>query len=126
MLLTGQKAAFAQSVICDICYCLVRKYFKNQMLNTTKTSVSNCCVYFVSINKAGRIHKLELICIFTRVICIASSTDWIVESGVLPATVEHGWGLSLFHLKPISFPISMNTDTLHLSFPPRLLARPQN
>lgn len=46
------------------------------MLNTAKTSMSSCHVRFININKAGKMHKLELICIFMGVFCIDSQYQW--------------------------------------------------
>lgn len=42
----------------------MKVFKKNETFNAAKTSMSNCHVYTVTINKAGKMHKLKLTCIF--------------------------------------------------------------
>lgn len=88
------------------CYSLVWEYFKKQMLNTAKTSVSNCHIYFMKEKRAGKLHKLELVSIFMGILSLMPNIDWIIESTILPAALRDPWDFSLFPFQLFSFHIS--------------------
>lgn len=89
-----------------ICSSHVWKYFKIQMLNTTKTSMSNCHVYFMKEKRAGKLHKLELVSVFVWVLSLMPNIDWIIESRIIPAALRVPWDFSLFCFRVVSFHIS--------------------
>lgn len=101
-----KRLPFLNQLLYGICYSHVWKYFKIQMLNTAKTSMSNCHIYFVKEKRAGKLHKLKLVPVFLGILSLMPNIDWITESRILPAALRDPWDFSLFHFRFSSFHIS--------------------
>lgn len=106
------------STVWHLLFSCVKVFQKKQMFYTTKTSMFNCQVYFVTINKARKMHKPEWTCIFVADF-VLPSINWIIECRKVSTFMMDDCALSLIPFRPVL--IHVNLDTLYFLFPSYLL-----